>query len=135
VICHVIGPCLVAVLETSLDESLCYSPIGGPTFVDEVLNSTAISEETNLSTEDNDKNQEDELCVQEEVIVQKVRRILESDHTLFRSVITNPFHTLHLLLPTLTKHFHSLRPRPHTFTIQLRDIFTALNFIWRMLFH
>jgi len=57
-----------------------------------------------------------------------------SDNTFFRSLLSNPFHTLHLLLPPPGLHTHNLCSRSYPLTIPQRDSFRQLNFIRRMLF-
>jgi Reverse transcriptase (RNA-dependent DNA polymerase) len=57
-----------------------------------------------------------------------------ADASLFRSIISNPNHTLCPLLPPVKLQAHNLRPRSHGLEMTQRDSFTAFNFIRRMLF-
>src|SRR6266568_6585378 len=53
---------------------------------------------------------------------------------LFRAILANPAHVLHHLLPPARVHPHNFRRRTHQRAILIRDKFTDLNFIRRMLF-
>ena len=57
-----------------------------------------------------------------------------ADKSLFKNVVSNPAHILHGLLPPPVSHVHNLRKRSHNRLLPVRDVFTKLNFIRRMLF-
>jgi len=57
-----------------------------------------------------------------------------ADLTLFHSVLSIPYHTLHTLLPAPILHSYFLRARLHQYTVPLRDKFTPFIFLRRMLF-
>ena len=57
-----------------------------------------------------------------------------ADKALFHSVMGNQHHVLRPLLPPLREHTHNLRVRVHPFVIPIRDRFTQVNFVRRMLF-
>ena len=65
-----------------------------------------------------------------------IRKVFEkSDHRLFNQVVGNRAHALHHLLPDRKIQYHTLRPRPHYYT--LSSSLTTIqkhNFIYRMLF-
>src|SRR6218665_2787807 len=55
----------------------------------------------------------------------------EADQRLFRSVIRNPNHVLHELLPDVRRDSYNLRPRVHGFELPIKD---DRNFISRLLY-
>ena len=57
-----------------------------------------------------------------------------ADSALFRSVLSNPCHILHSLLPPRKNNPYYMRSRPHDRTLPRVDVFTKRNFIMRMLY-
>ena len=58
-----------------------------------------------------------------------------ADDKLFRSILRNPDHVLHHLLPPITSHLHNLRPRRHNRQLEVVNTVMARNFMTRMLHH
>ena len=58
----------------------------------------------------------------------------KADSDLFRKVVINPEHVLHVLLPPPTAHGHALRKRAHDFQIQRCGKPMRNNFIPRMIY-
>jgi len=56
----------------------------------------------------------------------------EADQRLFRSVIHNPNHVLHKLLPDVRRVSYNLRPRVDGFELPIKD---DRNFISRLLYN
>jgi len=59
---------------------------------------------------------------------------VQSDSTLFTSILSNPHHVLHPLLPPPKTHRYNLRNRHHPYPVPRRDKFTQVNFLRRMLY-
>ena len=57
-----------------------------------------------------------------------------ADSALFRSVLSNPCHILHSLLPPRKNNPYYMRSRPHDRTLPRVDVFTKRNVIMRMLY-
>jgi hypothetical protein len=59
-----------------------------------------------------------------------------ADSTLFKSIITNPYHVLHRSLPPKISNSYNLRARPHQFTLPLKhNVLDEQNFLPRMLYN
>lgn len=59
----------------------------------------------------------------------------DADRTLFNTILEGRgAHVLSPLLPPVRQHHHSLRVRAHNLTIPVRDKFTELNFLRRMMY-
>ena len=57
-----------------------------------------------------------------------------SDRQLFNTVLTNPNHVLHKLLPPIVSHTHNLRPRSHNRSLPIKSTLISSNFLCRMLY-
>ena len=58
----------------------------------------------------------------------------KADSILFKSVLDNPSHILHSLLPTQKPQHHNLRPRAHNRVLPVKTTLNSGNFIYRMLY-
>ena len=66
---------------------------------------------------------------------QSIDSLCESaDTNLFSSVLQDPRHVLHQLLPLETSHTYSLRKRPHNRVLPSNNVTSSKNFIHRMLY-
>jgi len=59
---------------------------------------------------------------------------VRADRTLFGTILAGGSHVLLPLLPPPRQHNYNLRQRAHNLTVPMRDKFTDLNFLRRMLF-
>ena len=58
------------------------------------------------------------------------------DLKFFRSILSNPHHVLHQLLPPVRQNHHNLRPRAHDRSIpDIKDSVFRKTFIIRMIYH